>query len=288
MKKYLIIIGLTAAITFGDFYFASAQAVPKPAPPGFTYSVSALTLSYLDQKITIDSNTLKQWQGETQWQPYSTVQWQPQNLNKSLAAYYGLISQSEPVAPKIYHYRVDKIYSYLQTLSDKINQPSIEPKLSIENGKVTDFAPPQNGLSLDAYQSALNIADALEQNQNTVALTISQTSPQNSLMQTNSLGINELIAEGVSNFAGSPNNRRHNIAVGIEKFKGILVAQGATFSFDDSLGPVDGDHGFLPELVIKSNSTVPEFGGGLCQVSTTTFRAAQAAGVAITDRRKHA
>ena len=74
----------------------------------------------------------------------------------------------------------------------------------------------------------------------------------------------------------SPNNRRHNIAVGVEKFKGVMVAQGATFSFDDNLGPVDGDHGFLPELVIKSDSTVPEFGGGLCQVSTTAFRAAMA------------
>src|SRR6185369_10179137 len=92
----------------------------------------------------------------------------------------------------------------------------------------------------------------------------------------------------VSNFKGSPKNRRHNITVGVEKMKGVIVPQGAEFSFNEHLGPVDGEHGFLPELVIKKNGTVPEFGGGLCQVSSTTFRAAMTAGLPITQRRNHA
>jgi vancomycin resistance protein YoaR len=46
-------------------------------------------------------------------------------------------------------------------------------------------------------------------------------------------------------------------------------------------------HGFLPELVIKPEGVTPEFGGGLCQVSTTTFRAAMNAGLPITARRNH-
>jgi vancomycin resistance protein YoaR len=98
-----------------------------------------------------------------------------------------------------------------------------------------------------------------------------------------------LLAHGVSTFGGSPNNRRHNIAVGLEKFKGLIVPPGAAFSFDDNLGPVTAEAGFLPELVIKgSEGTIPELGGGLCQVSTTTFRAAMAAGLPITARRNHA
>jgi vancomycin resistance protein YoaR len=117
---------------------------------------------------------------------------------------------------------------------------------------------------------------------------VDTTKPENSLAALNDLGINELIGHGVSKFNGSPKNRRFNIKVGVEKMKGIIVPQGATFSFDDNLGPVDGEHGFLPELVIKANDTVPEFGGGLCQVSSTTFRAAMDAGVPITARRNHA
>jgi vancomycin resistance protein YoaR len=52
----------------------------------------------------------------------------------------------------------------------------------------------------------------------------------------------------------------------------------------DGSGPEDG---FLPELVIKKGKTVPEYGGGLCQVSTTMFRAAVNAGLKITERQPH-
>jgi vancomycin resistance protein YoaR len=43
----------------------------------------------------------------------------------------------------------------------------------------------------------------------------------------------------------------------------------------------------LPELVIKENKTTPEFGGGICQVSSTLFRAAIYSGLKITERRNH-
>lgn len=69
---------------------------------------------------------------------------------------------------------------------------------------------------------------------------------------------------------------------------GVIVEPGETFSFNKYLGEVDGEHGFLPELVIKKSGTVPEFGGGLCQVSSTAFRAAMDAGLPITERRNHA
>jgi vancomycin resistance protein YoaR len=38
-----------------------------------------------------------------------------------------------------------------------------------------------------------------------------------------------------------------------------------------TLGEVDAANGYLPELVIKENKTIPEYGGGLCQVGTTVF-----------------
>ena len=45
--------------------------------------------------------------------------------------------------------------------------------------------------------------------------------------------------------------------------------------------------GWLPELVIKGNKTVPELGGGLCQIGTTLFRAILASGLPITERQSH-
>jgi vancomycin resistance protein YoaR len=107
------------------------------------------------------------------------------------------------------------------------------------------------------------------------------------LADTNNLGIKELVAVGESDFSGSPRNRRVNIGVGASRFQGLILKPGEEFSFNKFLGDVDGEHGFLPELVIKRSGLVPEFGGGLCQVSSTAFRAAMNAGVDITERRNH-
>ena len=101
-------------------------------------------------------------------------------------------------------------------------------------------------------------------------------------------GIKELISIGHTTYYGSPSNRRHNIWVGTKKYNGLLVKQGEEFSFNENLGVVEAYTGYLPELVIKGDEgTVPEYGGGLCQVSSTTYRAALLAGLPITGRNPH-
>ena len=171
----------------------------------------------------------------------------------------------------------------LNQVATDINQTAHDAKLVIEDNRATTFDPGQNGQGLDIYQ----LRGLVLQNDQDATLPVILSQPTNTLAQTNDLGINELVAEGVSNFTGSPHNRIVNINVGATKFNGVIVKPGAEFSFDDILGPVDGQHGFLPELVIKADGVTPEFGGGLCQVSTTTFRAAMNAGLPITARRNH-
>ncbi|OGY43356.1 MAG: hypothetical protein A2731_00665 [Candidatus Buchananbacteria bacterium RIFCSPHIGHO2_01_FULL_39_8] len=68
---------------------------------------------------------------------------------------------------------------------------------------------------------------------------------------------------------------------------GILIAPNEEFSLLEALGSVDGEHGYKQELVIKGDRTIPEYGGGLCQIGTTTFRAALRSGLPITQRRNH-
>ena len=101
-------------------------------------------------------------------------------------------------------------------------------------------------------------------------------------------GIETLIGQGKSDFKGSTRSRIHNIKTALTRYDGLLIAPGEEFSFVENLGEVDGEHGYLPELVIKNDKTEPEFGGGICQVSTTAFRAAIYSGLEITARKNHA
>lgn len=98
----------------------------------------------------------------------------------------------------------------------------------------------------------------------------------------------QLIAEGVSNFAYSPANRVTNIKLMAKKLNGTVVPDGATFSFDQVMGDVGTDAGWAEGLVIIGNETEKGLGGGICQVSTTAFRAAFWAGLPIPERHDHA
>lgn len=176
----------------------------------------------------------------------------------------------------------------LESLAQSINRPAKNAKISIQNNKVTEFQASLNGRALDfdaSYQKI--ISEVIENKNNVISMIVEETEPEIKTADANTLGIKELIGVGRSNFAGSPANRRHNIGVGSASVNGTLIAPGQEFSLVKTLGTIDAQSGYLPELVIKENKTIPEYGGGLCQVGTTTFRMALDAGVTITERRNH-
>jgi vancomycin resistance protein YoaR len=170
----------------------------------------------------------------------------------------------------------------------EVHVDPINARFQMQDGKVNQFALPKNGTDVDEEATMQAIFDALIQNSDSAQVVIKEIQPAfTDVVNSKSLGIDKLLATGETDFRGSPKNRKVNVAVGAEKFNGILVAPGEEFSFDKLLGPVDKESGYLPELVIKDNSTIPEYGGGLCQVSTTAFRGAMLAGVKITERHNH-
>ena len=177
----------------------------------------------------------------------------------------------------------DETATQLSSLSAELTQSAKDAQMMITNQVATNFDPGQNGQALDLYETRKLLDSDLSE----IELPVSVSLPQNPLAETNTLGINELVATGVSDFSGSPKNRLVNIRVGAQKFDGLIIAPGEEFSFNKYLGDVDDKHGFLPELVIKPEGVTPEFGGGLCQVSSTAFRAAMNAGLPITARRNH-
>ncbi len=167
-----------------------------------------------------------------------------------------------------------------------------EPKNAVfgedENKNVIAVVPSEEGIVLDEDQSVDAIASALESKESLAVLPAKKTAPAIQSSDIERLGLRELLSEGVTDFAGSPANRVFNIKRALRQYQGLLIAPGEKFSFVENLGEVDGANGYLPELVIKYNKTEPEFGGGICQVSTTVFRAAINAGLKVVGRKNHA
>lgn len=177
---------------------------------------------------------------------------------------------------------------FLEGIAEDINIETKDAKLEFAGERVVEFQSSQNGRSLNIEQSykLLNtqvmLTDAVE-----LPLAVDIEEAKVATGDLNDLGINELLGRGTSNFSGSPVNRRHNIDVGVDSLNGVLIKPDEEFSLLDALGEIDGESGYLQELVIKAGRTIPEYGGGLCQIGSTTFRAALWSGLPITARRNH-
>lgn len=181
----------------------------------------------------------------------------------------------------------NKIKDYLVFISQNINEEPVDAVLAYKDGKVQTFTLSHDGRYVNVESSAEKILSALNGHESQVVLDMDKVKAKIDMNEIDNLGLTSLLATGFSDFSGSPVNRVHNIKVGAAKFNGILLKPQEEFSFVKTLGEVGPTEGYLPELVIKTNKTVPEYGGGLCQVSTTAFRAAVLAGLEIKERYPH-
>lgn len=176
---------------------------------------------------------------------------------------------------------------YVDALAIQVETQPVNGKFEIHDGRVSIFQPSTPGKKIDTNEAVYTIAKAIRDGQTSTVLAVQITEPEVTLDKINSFGINTLLGRGESNFTGSHQARIHNIKVGIGRFNGILLKPGEEFSFNNILGEVDEKSGYQPELVIKNGQIVPEYGGGLCQVSTTLFRSAIYAGLPIVERKSH-
>lgn len=101
-----------------------------------------------------------------------------------------------------------------------------------------------------------------------------------------SRGITSFLAAGQTNYEGSSKARMTNIHAGTKFFQDRLF-EGKEFSFNKFIGPISEKAGYVPGLVIAGERTASGIGGGICQVSTTAFRALYGAGFKILERRNH-
>ncbi len=184
----------------------------------------------------------------------------------------------------------------LNNVSSKVESEPGSFKISLLNDKVEFEGEYKAGSTIDSpeLEAQINqlITQKLFENSEPIAykieLPIKQEEPELLIDQAlQQRGIKELVSTGYTTYFGSPANRLHNIRVGTATYNGMIIPKGETFSFNDNLGPVTKASGYLPELVIKGKETIPEFGGGLCQVSTTIYRGVLLGGFEVPERYNH-
>jgi len=197
--------------------------------------------------------------------------------------------------PPTYSYNQDALLTSIQSISQAIEKKPVDAIFTFENERVTTFRPSSQGQTVDIdslnntiLSKAPTIMSLLKSEVVIIPIPIKTIEPNISTDKANNLGIKELIGEGHSLFYHSIASRIYNINLGAGRINGVLVAPGETFSFDKALGDVSALTGYKQAYIIQNGKTILGDGGGICQVSTTFFRAVLNAGLPIVERHAHA
>lgn len=187
----------------------------------------------------------------------------------------------------------EKINSLVSSIAQGVERESQDARFLFEDGRVKEFAPAKAGVAVKKEEAEKEIENGLEKLLTTDEKTASVNLPVATALPTlltedvNLLGIKELIGRGTSLFRGSIPGRVHNIALAASRLNGLLIKPGEVFSFNKALGDVSVYTGYRQAYVIRDGRTVLGDGGGVCQVSTTFFRAALNSGLPIIERHAH-
>ncbi len=174
--------------------------------------------------------------------------------------------------------------SELAAAYDRQPQPSM---LVREGNFAREWRLPQTGRALDVDAAAdLVVAELEHPSDQPLTLPVVTTQPPPGDLE--QLGIIAQIGQGKSQFASySSPNRDANVQVGGSEFDGLLIAPGEVLSFDATVGEISAAKGYALGEMIAGGVVVPSFGGGICQVSTTLFRAAFWSGLDVVERHFH-
>jgi vancomycin resistance protein YoaR len=179
---------------------------------------------------------------------------------------------------------------YLEELAPALAIEPVDARFHFDEGtgQLEPISGSREGRALDVGASLVRVVQELAAGNRYVSLVTQAVSPRYPDTATaEKLGIVELVAEGDSYFIGSPSGRDHNIRLGATQFDGIVVAPEETFSFNHYLGEVTAEAGYDESYITAGEQLAIEVGGGICQVSTTAFRAAFWGGYPIVERWPH-
>lgn len=264
-------------------YYLEKNEEIKDATVTFSYENAIATASARDIDLGYDSDLLSQ-QAIDLGRGKNPIT----NLGVIAYAYFNGINLSPS-----YSFSEQKLDDLLKPVLKEIEREPVNAVFSFDNGRVVTFKLSEDGKKVDKTVLHENVDRQTKslfsgvRNAN-VDIPVATIKPEITTESVNDMGIKELLGSGTSLFQHSIESRIFNINLATSRINGVLIPPGEIFSFNKTLGDVSAFTGYKQAYVIQNGRTVLGDGGGVCQVSTTFFRALLNAGLPIVERNAHA
>jgi vancomycin resistance protein YoaR len=178
------------------------------------------------------------------------------------------------------------IETELKRAISSIKRSAVDALWSLEGSTKQWVAKQQSAWTVDETQTRANVLEAVKFNKSLAKIALKRTLPTRNVQDWYAKGIRYHFGGGESSFRGSPTFRVKNIIAGSSQIDNTYLGAGEVFDFNARV-KISAALGFVDGYIISGGTLAKDIGGGICQVSTTVWRAAYNAGLLIVQRNNH-
>ena len=184
-------------------------------------------------------------------------------------------------------YDEEKVKEFSNSVNDQVKVDAVDAKISI-NGSNISITPEVTGKHIDIDDLCNKIKESIDpdpEKVETVTVDLQDYSP--SITSADLSKITGVMSSYSSTFGTSDSGRVENLRIATGYINGTLLMPGEEFSYNDTIGPTTPERGYKEANTYVGSKIVPGYGGGVCQVSSTLYRAVIQANIRSTERRNH-
>ncbi|MGH3006263.1 MAG: VanW family protein [Gaiellaceae bacterium] len=177
---------------------------------------------------------------------------------------------------------------YFENLARGVRRQAVSADFTVAADGSVRVVRSRPGRELDVAATGRGLLEAaLRPQTRSAPLVVATDAPRLTTAEARALGVERQLVSYTTLYSGTA-DRIQNLQRAVALLDGALIAPGATFSFNERVGPRTEERGFRSAPVIMDGEYEEGIGGGVSQVATTVFNAAWEAGLKITRRTAHA
>ena len=169
-------------------------------------------------------------------------------------------------------------------LGDELGEPAVSGVMLSFDQQSGEFqyADSKPGREVDTYQLTADIKQAISSGDYTATIPVKINTIQPEVSKDQYKKIGSYTTHTTAN-----ENRNTNVRLAAQAINGVVVQPGERFSFNETVGKRTPEKGYKEAGAYADGVTVQEYGGGVCQISSTLYNAVVAAGLDAVERTGH-
>ncbi|MDL2280969.1 VanW family protein [Selenomonadales bacterium OttesenSCG-928-I06] len=183
------------------------------------------------------------------------------------------------------NYSQNDLYNILNTIASSLDGKAQNASLKTTKNKV-EIIPEKPGITVDITKTFAEFTDKINKDL-IFSFNIHAEEHKPKITESDLNGIDSLLASYTTYFNAYDHNRTKNIIIASEKITNILITPNQIFSFNQTVGLRLPEFGYLEAPVYINGKLEPDWGGGVCQVSTTLYNTVLLSGLKIVERSNH-